>query len=258
MAGDRLRALVPDLARRAYRRAWRWRQKRWERTRTPREVFGAIYARGLWGRSDEDLSSGGGSRDGYVGPYAEFVARTVEALGLPRVALVDLGCGDFQVGRHLVGPGIDYLGVDVVPDLIQRNRERFGAPNVRFECLDVTADPLPPGDLCLVRQVLQHLSNRQIQCVLEKLARYPLVLVTEHQPTERAGVVPNLDKIHGFDTRLAQRSGVYLEEPPFCLEASRLRLVLELPYAHFEDALDQGVLRTFELRPPPPPARGGA
>jgi SAM-dependent methyltransferase len=213
-----LRAWIPEPALRLYRRIWRWNQKRREKERTPREVFSAIYERGLWGESLDDLSSGGGTiNEKYVVPYAELVLRVVDELGAARTRLVDLGCGDFVVGQRLLeelGDRVDYLGVDVVPRLIDRNRERFGAPAVQFACVDIIAEPLPEGDVCLVRQVFQHLSNEQIACVLEKLSQYPLVLVTEHQPTDLASATPNLDKVHGFDTRMGRKSGVFLEHPP--------------------------------------------
>lgn len=246
------REWIPQPARRLYRRLRRWNLKRREKRSTPREVFSEIYERGLWGESLDDLSSGGGTiHEKYVEPYVQLVARCSDALGLARTRLVDLGCGDFVVGRRLVerlGDRVDYVGVDVVPGLVDRNRDRFAAPGVRFECLDIIAEPLPEGDLCLVRQVLQHLSNQQIQSVLAKLSQYPLVLVTEHQPSDAASARPNLDKVHGFDTRVGRGSGVFLEHPPFSVDPGRLELLLEVAYSDFDTPLDQGVLRTYALR----------
>jgi len=42
-------------------------------------------------------------------------------------SIVDLGCGDFRVSRRLCAvTGAHYTGLDVVPDLIAYNTERFG------------------------------------------------------------------------------------------------------------------------------------
>ena len=86
---------------------------------------------------------------------------------------------------------------------------------MEFVCFDITRDELPPGDLCLIRQVLQHLSNAEILAVLERTRGYPFVIVTEHLPPVCGVSRANLDKPHGADTRLLEGSGVFLEEEPF-------------------------------------------
>jgi hypothetical protein len=76
-----------------------------------------------------------------------------------------------------------------------------------------------------LRQVLQHLSNQEIERVLANCRRYRWLIVTEHLPAA-TDVVPNLDKPHGPDTRVYDRSGVFLEAPPFDLP---VRILLEVP-----------------------------
>jgi SAM-dependent methyltransferase len=129
--------------------------------------------------------------------------------------VVDLGCGDFTVGSRIAALGVEYVGVDVVPALIRHHMERYATPKVRFVHLDIVADALPSGDLCLIRQVLQHLSNDQILHILPKLAQYEHVLITEHYPGHGTHVVPNKDKPQGHDTRIEDDSAVYLEHAPF-------------------------------------------
>jgi SAM-dependent methyltransferase len=128
---------------------------------------------------------------------------------------VDLGCGDFTVGKKIAALGIDYTGADVVPALIRHHSALHGSDRVRFLQLDIVNDTLPEGDLCLIRQVLQHLSNAQIATILPKLARYRHVLITEHYPAPGPHVVPNRDKTHGHDTRIEDDSAVFLEHTPF-------------------------------------------
>ena len=69
--------------------------------------------------------------------------------------MIDLGCGDFRVGRRLMAlaPSIDYVGVDVVPELIADNTRRYAGPRVSFRQADITADALPSGDICLIRNL---------------------------------------------------------------------------------------------------------
>jgi hypothetical protein len=158
--------------------------------------------------------------------------------------VIDLGCGDYRVGRLLREPGDRYVGVDIVPALVERNRLQFGGPETEFMCLDITADELPSGDLCLVRQVLQHLSNAEIAAVLRKLRQYRVVLVTEHYPTPGRLVRPNADKPHGGDTRVIDGSGVYLDQPPFCCAVENiLEAPVEKPLVEVGESI-----RTFLLR----------
>jgi len=138
-----------------------------------------------------------------------------------------------------------YLGVDVVDEVVRRNRERYGSEAVDFACLDIIADELPAGDLCLVRQVLQHLSNAEILAVLERTRHYPFVIVTEHLPPEGVTMRPNIDKPHGADTRILDGWGVFLEEAPF--RQRIVEVLLDLP-AREPLNLPGEHLRTFRIR----------
>lgn len=188
-----------------------WRREAYARLST-QEAFERIYATQHWGASDDGFCSGRGSSDVYTRRYVEVVRNFIVQREVRQ--LVDLGCGDFRVGRQLLAPGLTYTGVDIVRPLVERNQLRFGAPNVSFAVRDMVREALPEGDLALLRQVLQHLSNEQILQVLANCRRYRYLIVTEHLPIEGA-VIPNLDKPHGPDIRLPQRSGVFLELPPF-------------------------------------------
>ncbi len=204
-----LRRIVPPAVVNAY---WRLQRRR-NRDRTVREVFTDVYERNLWGGRKGEYCSGAGSEGERAARYAEVVRAFAREHGVRRI--VDLGCGDYRVGRLLRMEGVSYVGVDVVEPLVARNRDLHGAPDVEFRCLDITSDELPDGDLCLVRQVLQHLSNDQIEAVLRRVERYPWVLVTEHYPAPHAEGPPNLDKPHGADTRIIDGSAVWLDRPPF-------------------------------------------
>lgn len=182
-----------------------------------KEVFSEIYRRKLWGRDGEEAAgefySGPGSDLRVSGPYIEAVGRYIRENKIASV--VDLGCGDFRVGSKLIGEGISYHGVDVVPDLIRHLESTASGPEVKFSCRNIVEDPLPAGQLCLVRQVFQHLSNDQILAVLAKLESFDHVIVTEHFPAEGAEFVPNRDISHGPETRVDFGSGLFLDQPPF-------------------------------------------
>jgi len=151
-------------------------------------------------------------REDVVGPYCHQVEAFIRANDIR--AIVDLGCGDFMVGSRLLDPLRDYTAIDIVAELLEENRRRYAGMPVTFLCRDIVSDELPDADLCLVRQVLQHLSNAEILHILPKLTKYRYTIVTEHVYIGR-GLRPNLDKPHGPGTRIPRRSGVFLECPPF-------------------------------------------
>jgi methyltransferase family protein len=178
------------------------------------DVFSDIYARNLWGGRSGDFYSGPGSDDA-GGLFTSTVTKFVEERGVR--SIVDCGCGDFRIGKKLALPGIKYIGVDVVPGLIARNQAKFGSDDVSFLCRDLTTDDLPGGDLCIIREVLQHLSNDQINRILPKLSSFRFALIAEGHPPRRRFRMANLDKPAGDDVRLHFGSGVYLDRPPFSL-----------------------------------------
>jgi SAM-dependent methyltransferase len=214
---------LANWARRQYRGVRRVVEHQVNRLRTPEQVFSRIYEAGAWGRSSGKYCSGTGSSALHIDSYVNALAGYIRRHEIRRV--VDLGCGDFVIGRRIADLGVHYIGVDVVPDLVSHHNREFASDSVRFEHLDIINDALPVAELCMIRQVLQHLSNSQISRILDKLHAYQHVIVTEHYPAPASGVVANRDKPHGHDTRVEMDSGVYLDQPPFNVQV--LEVLLE-------------------------------
>ena len=202
---------------------------------TPSEAFETIYRDGAWGQSadpTEAFYSGAGSHMPSIVPvYVEAVEKFLGTLER-RPDVVDLGCGDFAIGAKVRGLCAGYIACDVVGALIARNRQKHADLDVDFRVLDITAEALPDGDVVFIRQVLQHLSNRQIRAVVDKLQnRYRHVVLTEHLPST-PDFTPNVDKAVGADTRLTlgkNGSGVVLTAAPFNLRVSDTTLLCEVP-----------------------------
>ena len=228
-----LSPLVPQFL---LRQRARWRSRRRAKDearryadRSPREVFSTVYRQGEWGTSD-DFNSGSGSHNPLlVQPYLAAVREYLSSNQDIR-AVLDLGCGDFNIGQHLAPLVSEYIACDVVPELISRNKRRFDFQNVTFRVLDIVADPLPPGDIAIVRQVLQHLSNDEISGFLQKLRAYRRILLTEHLPRRR-WFIANRDKPAGPGIRLTVSSGVVLNRSPFFLTgyAERTLCMVDVP-----------------------------
>jgi SAM-dependent methyltransferase len=176
------------------------------------ETFQRIYRTKAWGDNGKPFSSGNGS-SGLASEH--YSASVLEFIRDHQVnSVIDLGCGDFSVGRQIVeASNVLYTGVDVVPELVEYHKSSVHHPRVTFQCSDITSDPLPLADLCLIRQVLQHLSNKEIAEVLANVSNFPWILVSEEVLTHPRSF--NRDKPHGPDVRVHYGSGVYLDQNPF-------------------------------------------
>ena len=244
------KALLPTAALnfvRRLRRDWRLRVRR---SMTNEQIFSQIYRDNKWGGEKGGFCSGAGStNDAIVTTYVDAITRLASEKGFLGTRFVDFGCGDFRVGQRLIPLCSTYVGVDVVPSLVDHNNKIYGNQTTRFLTQDLTRDEPPEGDVCFVRQVLQHLSNDEIKSILSKLDRYRWVFITEHQPKAGASVVPNIDKVHGEDIRVAFGSAVYVDQPPFNLPVESLEIVLELPGTALGPGVDPGMIRTMLYTP---------
>ncbi|MDD7884417.1 class I SAM-dependent methyltransferase [Flavivirga sp. 57AJ16] len=181
-----------------------------------KDVMTQIYEMKLWGGKAFDFYSGAGSHDSkIITPYLEAIIAFLNAHNKSLV-VCDLGCGDFNIGKHLTKYARKYIAVDIVEKLIERNKNLYREDHLEFCSLDLTADELPSGDCAILRQVLQHLSNAEIQKVIKKIAAYKYLILTEHVPL--GNFVPNKDLISGQGIRLKQNSGVNILEAPFHLK----------------------------------------
>lgn len=186
-----------------------------------------IYNKNLWGGNKDEFYSGIGSHDAkIVVPYIQTVGRFLTSFDTP-LTVCELGCGDFNVGRQLAPLAKNYVGIDIVANLIEHNQKTFAQENVNFQCLDIAKDKLPSADCAIIRQVLQHLSNEEVKQVLPKLNNYKYVILTEHLPDD--SFVPNLDIISGQGIRLKKNSGLDLLAPPFNLKIVEENQLLQLP-----------------------------
>ncbi|WP_246124828.1 class I SAM-dependent methyltransferase [Algibacter pacificus] len=180
-----------------------------------KDAMSQIYELNLWGGKAFDFYSGAGSHEAeIVNPYLEVIQFFLKKHN-STLTVCDLGCGDFNVGSKLIKYTKKYWAIDIVEKLIERNKKWYQADNLEFQCLDIAKDDLPMADCVILRQVLQHLSNAEIQAVVKKLTHYKYIILTEHVPL--GGFIPNKDIISGQGIRLKQGSGVDLLKAPFNL-----------------------------------------
>lgn len=126
--------------------------------RDTEDAFRHVVAEKMWG--EHDSLSGGGSdleqtrvvRERLPMLWSEFSIRT----------MLDIPCGDFFWMQHVPMGELQYVGADILPELVERNSERFTRANVEFRTLDLLEDPLPKVDMIFCRDCLMHLPFRQV------------------------------------------------------------------------------------------------
>jgi SAM-dependent methyltransferase len=140
-------------------------------------------------------------------------------------SLLDLPCGDFY-WMNTLELDVDYVGGDIVAELIERNQRTFQGARRRFLRLDLQHDDLPVADLVLCRDCLVHFSNRDIVLALNNLKRSGsrYLLTTTFVDRDR-----NSDIVTG------KWRPLNLQRPPFGLPAP-LELIDEAhPEARYRD-----------------------
>ena len=53
--------------------------------------------------------------------------------------------------------GINYIGADIVPDLIKKNTKEFTNNEINFKILDLTSDGLPKSDLIFFLEIVWYI-----------------------------------------------------------------------------------------------------
>ncbi|SEK80251.1 glycosyltransferase [Nitrosovibrio tenuis] len=143
------------------------------------KVFGQIYRNNSWQNSES--RSGPGSTLERTEALRRELPSVLTRLGVR--TLVDAPCGDCNWRQHVEIDVDAYIGVDIVPALIEENRRRYQRANWKFEVADLINDPLPPGDAVLCRDALIHLSLADIEHALSNIRRSgaKYLLATSHE-----------------------------------------------------------------------------
>ncbi|MFJ6199254.1 class I SAM-dependent methyltransferase [Micromonospora sp. NPDC092111] len=181
-------------------------------------TFAQIYSSGAWtlieeGMAGDDAESRSGLGSNLVQTAtlrAELPALIAE-LGVS--SILDVPCGDFFWMSRVDHLGAEtYIGADIVPWLIERNRERYGRAGRDFRVIDLTRDPLPKVDLIFSRDCLVHLGDDDVQRALENIRRSGATFLATTTFTDRA---ENSDDIEagGWRPLNLQRAPFALPEP---------------------------------------------
>jgi hypothetical protein len=127
-------------------------------TETTKKIFSEIKEKNAWGSSES--VSGPGSA---LSQTQTLIAELPGLLKEKKIkTLLDIPCGDFNWMKNIDLSDINYIGADIVDELIKENAEKYGTENIKFFMIDIVNDILPKSDMVIVRDCLVHLSYRNI------------------------------------------------------------------------------------------------
>ncbi len=122
-------------------------------------------------------------------------------------SMLDAPSGDYNWMRLVERSNVQYIGGEIVPELVEDNNARYANDNTRFILCDILKDDLPAVDLWMCRDVLFHFSYVDIFRTLRNLLRSDItyLLTTDHPEQEE-----------NIDIRIGRFPPLNVLSEPFC------------------------------------------
>ena len=161
-------------------------------------IFTKLYETAAWGNNANNAysgSSGEGSSIEYnLYTYIPFVKKFIRDNGI--TTIVDLGCGDFRCGPLIYNDlHITYTGYDTYKKVVDHNETNCAWPKFTFFHLDFfhNRELIKGGDLCILKDVIQHWSLADIHAFLDYLVasnkfRYIMIINCGYQTVDNADI----------------------------------------------------------------------
>ena len=146
------------------------------------EVFDDIYKKDFW-NAPESKSGGGSTLKGTI-TIREELPKIIAKYDIR--TMLDVPCGDYNWMKS-VQKDCNYIGGDIVAEVVTKNQELYSSDNVHFQQLDITTDMLPKVDLIFCKDCLQHLSYSKINEAINNFKRSgsKYLMVTSYPKTWR-------------------------------------------------------------------------
>ena len=132
-----------------------------------KERFSQIYSKNIFrGKASR---SGSGSDMVQTAEIRRELPKLIQEYGIR--TFMDAPCGDWHWMKETALNVGQYIGVDIVEPLIEKNRKAFGNDGTSFLCLDLAKDELPQADIIFCRDCLVHLTYDEIRKVIANFKR---------------------------------------------------------------------------------------
>ncbi len=163
--------------------------------------FSYIYKKNYW--DDLESVSGPGSSFKNSKKITKMLKNIIIKYKIKKI--IDAPCGDCNWIKELFNnKKLEYLGVDIVPDLVKKNQSKFKKyKNVNFKILDITSAKLPKTDLIICRDFLFHLSFNDGKKFLKNLYKSDFkYLITSSHSNGTKNNFENIKDIESGDFRI--------------------------------------------------------
>jgi len=160
--------------------------------------FDRIYREQIWSGKDDGIPlSGPGSQVESSLPVIDFINHAVEQEKISSV--LDLGCGDLtyiSTVDHITSGKVSYTGTDISDFILRENSKKY--PWFNGVSMDITEPRKFEADLIIIKDLLFHLTNEQIESLFENLtnSRFRFCLVTTMKNISNRG--RTLDPRHNY------------------------------------------------------------
>lgn len=130
-----------------------------------KETFEEIYRTNHW--KNYESVSGPGSTLVYTDPLIPEIQKLIKLYEIR--TMIDAPCGDFNWMKKVDLDKVIYLGLDIVPEIIETNQRKYATGAINFAIADITRDTIPKTDLIFIRDCLVHFSYKDIFKTLENV-----------------------------------------------------------------------------------------
>ena len=121
-----------------------------------KDIFKDIYVKNTW--SSKESVSGSGSELSQTVKLRSELCEFIREENVLKI--VDAPCGDFNWMKDILPEDVEYLGVDIVEDIINNNKQLY--PKYKFEVGNILNYSFPKSDLILCRDCLVHMRFKDI------------------------------------------------------------------------------------------------
>jgi len=135
--------------------------------RSEKEIFTTIYDRNSWG--NKESRSGSGSTLNSTQKIREWIPFILRKYNF--TSIVDLACGDFNWMREVDLSGHQYLGLDIVDEIVSNNIKKYKKDNVNFQVGNVIEDDIPFADVAMVVACFIHFPIAAIHDTIKNIRK---------------------------------------------------------------------------------------
>jgi hypothetical protein len=133
-------------------------------------LFTKTYKENKW--TSNESRSGIGSQLEYTESIRKLIIELIDG-GVEYIW--DCSCGDWNWMKEIRESLPNYMGNDIVDELIELNTKKFGSDTIKFQCGDMLEElkklESASVDLLLCRHTLEHLSTDYVTNVIKEIRR---------------------------------------------------------------------------------------